>query len=174
MDSESSNRWVLSTYQRPRLIQILGLSVNLLLLLALTHLCFPRARQLTRKFFQLSYLNPSTEKYTLGQDDISTVVYWIIVLTGSRAAVMDYILMPIAKIASIEKKMERLRFAEQAWVLIYETVFFSLGMVRCYPVTKKIEKRLTQKTVFDVYVQVLARSPSTVGGMARQRIILAF
>lgn len=95
----------------------------------MTHSCFPRARQRTRKFFQLSYFNPATGKYTLGQDDISIVVFWIVALTGLRAAVMDYILIPLAELASIVKK-ERLRFAEQAWVFIYGAVFFSLGMVK--------------------------------------------
>lgn len=95
----------------------------------MTHSCFPRARQRTRKFFQLSYFNPATEKYTLGQDDISIVVFWIVALTGLRAAVMDYVLIPLAELASIAKK-ERLRFAEQAWVFIYGAVFFSLGMVK--------------------------------------------
>lgn len=112
------------------LLMSVGLAVNLLLLLAMTHLCFPRARRQTRKFFQLSYYNHSSGKYTLGQDDIFIASYWIVVLTGLRAAVMDYALMPLAKAAGIEKKKDRVRFVEQAWIFIYGAVFFSLGMVR--------------------------------------------
>lgn len=107
----------------------LGLAINLLLLLAMTHMCFHRARRHTRKFFQLSYHNPTTGRYALGQDDILMVSYWIVVLIGLRAAVMDYILAPLAQAAGVEKKNHQVRFAEQAWVLIYSTTFFSLGMV---------------------------------------------
>ena len=107
-----------------------GLAVNLLLLLAMTHMCFPRARRQTRKYFQLSYYNHSTGNYTLGQDDIFLASYWVVVLTGLRAAVMDYALVPLAEAAGIKKKKDKVRFAEQAWILIYYTVFCSLGMVR--------------------------------------------
>lgn len=125
----------------------LGLAINLLLLLAMTHLCFDRARRHTRKFFQLSYYNHSTGKYTLGQDDICMVSYWIVVLTGLRAAVMDYVLVPLAQAAGVEKKNHQIRFAEQAWVLIYATVFFSLGMVNLNSV-EGIDEWLTSKGSF--------------------------
>ncbi len=49
--------------------------------------------------------------------------------TGLRAAVMDYILVPIAQMAGILKKKEIVRFAEQAWIFVYYTAFWSLGMV---------------------------------------------
>jgi len=114
----------------------LGLAVNLLMLLALTHLCFPRARRHTRKFFQLSYYNPSSGKYTIGWDDLPLVFYWIVVFTGLRAAVMDYILEPLAHMAGIDKKKEKVRFAEQAWTIIYYTASWSLGMVGLREVTE--------------------------------------
>ena len=57
------------------------------------------------------------------------VFYWIVVFTGLRVAVMDYILMPLAEAANISKKKERIRFAEQAWIFIYDGAFWSLGMV---------------------------------------------
>lgn len=66
----------------------------------------------------------------LGQDDILMATYWIVLLTGLRAAVMEYALMPLAQAAGIQHKKYRVRFAEQAWVSIYSGVFFSLGMVR--------------------------------------------
>lgn len=98
----------------------------------MTHICFPRARQSTRKFHLLSYHNPETGKYALGWDDFYMVLYSIIVLTGLRAATMDYALMPLAQLAGVTKKKEKVRFAEQAWVLIYDSTVFSLGMVRLY------------------------------------------
>lgn len=108
----------------------LGLSVNLLVLLALTHICFPRARRHTRKFFELSYYNSESGEYTAGWDDIWMVLYWIVVFTGLRAAMMDYVLTPLARRGGISNKKDLTRFAEQAWLLVYCVVIYSLGMVR--------------------------------------------
>ena len=129
----------------------LGLSVNLLLLHALTHICFPRARQSTRKFYQLSYFNPKTEKYALGWDDFYIVVYSIIALTGLRAFTLDYILAPLAQLAGVSKGKEQIRFAEQGWVLIYDSVFWSLGMVRLTRLTPPLKRELTGPVVYHVH-----------------------
>lgn len=96
----------------------------------MTHACFPRARRHTRKFFLLSYYNQDSGRYALGWDDANMVVYWIILFTGLRAAVLDYVLVPLAQLAGIDKKKGRARFAEQAWILIYDTVFWCMGMVQ--------------------------------------------
>lgn len=114
---------------RTKLITKSGLSINLLLLLFLTHVCFPRARRRTEKFFQLSYYDAESGLYTSGIDDLPFVVFWIVVFTGLRATVMDYILYPLASFGGIKTKKEKVRFAEQAWLLIYYTVFWTLGMV---------------------------------------------
>lgn len=107
-----------------------GLSVNLLLLLCLTHLCIPRARRHTRKFFELSYYNSDSGEYFAGWDDAWMVFYWIVVFTGLRTAVMDYVLLPIVKEGVVRTKKDQTRFAEQAWLLVYYSVFWPLGMVR--------------------------------------------
>ncbi|KAI4170542.1 MAG: hypothetical protein LQ343_004919 [Gyalolechia ehrenbergii] len=109
----------------------IGLTVNLLTLLAMTH-AFPRARHYTRKFYRLSYYDQSSEKYALGWDDSFLVMYWVVVFCGLRAVVMDYVLTPLAQLVGLEKKKEKTRFAEQAWVLIYDSVFWSLGMYIMY------------------------------------------
>ena len=57
------------------------------------------------------------------------VCFWIISFTGLRVAVMDYVLVPLAQNSGIAKKKKKVRFAEQAWVLIYYGSFWSLGMV---------------------------------------------
>lgn len=106
----------------------IGLSVNLLILLFLTHLCFPRARRHTRKFFELSYYNPASGEYCAGWNDAWMVSYWIVVFTGLRAAVMDYILMPLAKKGGVKTARDQTRFAEQAWLLVFYSVFWPLGM----------------------------------------------
>ena len=106
-----------------------GLSVNLLLLHAMAHICFPRIRQTTRKFYQLSYYNPDTGKCAAGWDDLYMVLYSIVALTGLRAFMLDYVLAPMAGMVGIRKRKDKVRFAEQGWVLIYYTAFWSLGMV---------------------------------------------
>ncbi|KAL8738720.1 MAG: hypothetical protein Q9181_000542 [Wetmoreana brouardii] len=106
----------------------IGLAVNLLTLLTLTHTCFSRARHHTRKFYRLSYYNPSSGNYGLGWDDAFLVAFWIVVFTGLRAVVMDYALAPLTQLVGLTKKKEKTRFAEQAWVLIYDSTFWSLGM----------------------------------------------
>jgi len=106
-----------------------GLAVNLLMLLFLTHISFPRARPHTRKFFELSYYNPESGEYCIGWSDAWLVAYWIVVFTGLRAAVMDYVLFPFAKRGGVKTEKDQTRFAEQAWLLIYDSIFWSLGMV---------------------------------------------
>lgn len=103
--------------------------MNLLLLLSLTHLCFPRARQTTRAFFELSYYDPASDAYTQGWNDAPFVVFWIVVFTGMRVAVMDYFIKPLAKLGGIAKRKAIIRFQEQAWLLIYYAAFWILGIV---------------------------------------------
>lgn len=43
---------------------------------------------------------------------------------------MEYALAPFAKYMGISKKKEVTRFAEQAWLVLYCTTFWSLGFVR--------------------------------------------
>ncbi len=109
-----------------------GIVVNLLTLLALTHLCFPEARRHTRKFFELSYYNPKTGEYCAGWNDAFTVFFWIVVFTGLRAAVIDYLLTPLANWAGVKTERDQTRFAEQAWLLLYYSVFWTLGAVRSF------------------------------------------
>lgn len=42
---------------------------------------------------------------------------------------MEYALAPFAKYMGISKKKEVTRFAEQAWLVLYCTMFWSLGFV---------------------------------------------
>ncbi|KAI9675525.1 MAG: sphingosine N-acyltransferase lag1 [Trizodia sp. TS-e1964] len=110
----------------------IGLATNLIVLHALTHICFPKARRHTRKFYELSYYNAESGGYTQGWNDIFMVVYWVVLFTGFRAAIMDFVLIPFAAWGGVQKKMERIRFAEQAWLLLYYCTFWSLGMYIFY------------------------------------------
>jgi len=42
---------------------------------------------------------------------------------------MTYVLLPWAEAAGLKKTKTKVRFAEQAWLLLYYSVFWSLGMV---------------------------------------------
>lgn len=111
-----------------------GVSVNLLLLLSLTHLCFPKARSQTRKFFELSYIDSESGKYTSGWNDACLVFLWIVVFTGLRASFIDFLFVPLGQWGGIQKKKSLVRFAEQAWLLVYYMTLFPLGMASlpCY------------------------------------------
>jgi very-long-chain ceramide synthase len=111
------------------LTMFIGVSLNLLALLCLVHLFFPKARGRTRKFVEMSYKDPATGLYGRGWDDMYLVTFYIVLLTGLRAAAMDYVFTPLARWGRIPTKKARVRFAEQAWILAYYTVFWILGMV---------------------------------------------
>jgi very-long-chain ceramide synthase len=110
-----------------------GVSFNLIALIFLAHMCLPKARQHTLKFFTLAYQNPSTGTYALGSDDYYFMAFCIVLFTGLRAGVMEYILAPLAKHWGISKPKDVTRFSEQAWMLIYYCVFWPLGLVCLKP-----------------------------------------
>lgn len=110
-----------------------GLSFNLLALLFLAHIFIPKARVHTRKYFALSYYNPTSGKYALGQDDANLIIFYIVLLTGLRASAMEYLLAPFGKWVGLTKRKDLTRFSEQAWLLIYYCVFWAMGMVRGAP-----------------------------------------
>lgn len=53
---------------------------------------------------------------------------------------MDYILTPLAYLLGLHNQKDKTRFAEQAWVLIYDSTFWSLGMV-CITILQRREVR---------------------------------
>ncbi|PNS17994.1 hypothetical protein CAC42_3953 [Sphaceloma murrayae] len=106
----------------------LGLSINCLAFLTLTHLLFPSLRPMTTPFFTLSHLDVRTGMYHPGADDLKFVSLWIVIFTGLRAGTMDYVLTPWARSLGLHKKKTTVRFAEQAWMLVYYSVFWTLGM----------------------------------------------
>lgn len=110
------------------LLPFLGFSFNLLALLFLTH-GIPRARTHTIKYFTLSYYNPQTGLYGIGWNDTHLVAFCVILFTLLRASVMEYVLAPFAKSQGVSKRKDITRFSEQAWLLMYYTIFWSLGVV---------------------------------------------
>ncbi|KAF7559342.1 hypothetical protein G7046_g4819 [Stylonectria norvegica] len=106
----------------------IGLSFNLITLLFCAHIFIPKTRVHTSKFFQLSYYNPDSGEYGTGFDDACFILFCIVVFTGLRAATMEYLLAPLAKLQGITKRKALTRFSEQAWLLLYYMVFWTLGM----------------------------------------------
>jgi acyl-CoA-dependent ceramide synthase len=104
----------------------------MLALLFLAH-GMPRARDHTSKYFNISYFNPRTGHYGLGWADGHFVMFCTVLLTGLRAATMEYILAPLAKSQGISKRKDITRFSEQAWMSIYYALFWPLGLVRLRP-----------------------------------------
>jgi hypothetical protein len=77
----------------------------------------------------MSYYNAETGLYACGVDDMPYVAFWTIVFTGMRVLVMEYVLDPLAKAGGMRTKKGLDRFKEQAWLIVYYTASWSLGMV---------------------------------------------
>ncbi|KAF2259394.1 longevity assurance proteins LAG1/LAC1 [Lojkania enalia] len=110
----------------------IGISVNLILLLLLTHNFLPRARRYSSKFLHLSYYNSDIGLYGCGTDDLFFVALWVVVFTGLRVFVMEYLLDPLARLGGIHSRKGLVRFKEQAWLVVYCTGSWSLGMYLMY------------------------------------------
>lgn len=78
----------------------------------------------------MGYYNPKTQQYGIGHDDGLLVTFCVVVFTGLRASVMEYILAPFGKYHGITKRKVLTRFSEQAWLFVYYTFFWTLGAVR--------------------------------------------
>ncbi|SMR50407.1 unnamed protein product [Zymoseptoria tritici ST99CH_3D1] len=107
----------------------LGLSLNFILLLGMTHVVFPSLRPTTKAFFALSY--PSTEApgfYLQGPKDMYLVASCVVYFTAFRALMLDYVLTPLAAACGIGRKKGRVRFAEQSYMLLYYIVIWFWGL----------------------------------------------
>jgi len=92
------------------------------------HNLYPSLRPYTAPFFQLSHYQPSKGLYVQGWDDIYYVIGSAIGFTAVRAVAIDWIFRPIARYGGLKRKPS-IRFAEQAWLLVYYGFFWSFGMV---------------------------------------------
>ena len=106
-----------------------GVAVNLLMLLALVHICFPRARSRTRKFFEMSGYRPADNAYVQTWDDGYYIFFWTVIFTGFRVVTMDFLLRPLIVLAGIRSPKAQTRFAEQGWLFLYYSASWAMGMV---------------------------------------------
>lgn len=102
-------------------------------LLFCAHHVLPRSQAYTSKFFTLQKYNDQTNKYGACFDDILFVFLVVVILTGLRAATMEYVLAPFANYMGLPKKKMVTRFSEQAWLVVYCVHSWSLGFVRTFP-----------------------------------------
>ncbi|KAJ5543816.1 hypothetical protein N7513_003399 [Penicillium frequentans] len=117
---QSLTRWLLHNQ--------IYLSFNLIAVLFFIHSCLPKVRPYTSMFFSLSHHNPSTGNYGAGSGDLFFLALCVILFTGLRACFMEYLLGPLAKHWGVVKKKELTRFSEQAWLLCYYSIFWTLGV----------------------------------------------
>ncbi|KAJ5149514.1 Sphingosine N-acyltransferase, partial [Penicillium atrosanguineum] len=108
------------------------LSFNLIAILFFIHLCLPKDRPYTSAFFSLSHYNTNTGNFGLGGGDFFFLGSCIILFTGLRASCMEYLLEPLARQWGVWKKKEVIRFSEQAWLLCYYSIFWTLGVYIYY------------------------------------------
>lgn len=110
----------------------LGLSLNLLLLLAMSWAIFPSLREQLEAFFLLSYKTSrggqQEAMYGQGPRDLGFVVGCIVLFTGLRAFLIDYILTPLAGLWGIRNLRTRDRFAEQSFLLLYYLIYWNWGV----------------------------------------------
>lgn len=139
-----------------------GFSFNLLALLFLAH-GIPRARDHTIKYFTLSYYNPQSGLYGIGWYDTYFTAFCVILFTLLRAAVMEYVLAPFAKSQGVSKRKDITRFSEQAWLLMYYSVFWSLGVVSWFQIHAGFLTRWL--TSSQVHLRELAALPQSPGAV---------
>ncbi|KAK4542465.1 hypothetical protein LTR36_006717 [Oleoguttula mirabilis] len=108
----------------------LGLSVNLMLLIGLSYVLFPALRDRMSAFFWLSYRSSrKAGLYDVGERDVYLVGSFIVFFTALRAFSLDYVLMPVAGWAGIDKKKVRSRFAEQSYMMTYYIIYWTWGLL---------------------------------------------
>jgi acyl-CoA-dependent ceramide synthase len=87
-------------------------------------------------FMELHHAIPTEElrepnggpRYQRGYYDYYYVIHWIIVFTFLRAAIMQWVLRPIAHSQGVYAQAKLQRFMEQGWLIIFYTISWSVGM----------------------------------------------
>lgn len=94
------------------------------------HNLYPSLRLYTTPFLYLPHYQPETGAYVQGSGDISFIVSSIVAFTAIRAIAIDLVFQPLARHLGLLKRKTAVRFAEQAWLIVYYFTFWSYGMVR--------------------------------------------
>lgn len=102
------------------------------MILAAAHLLVPSMRPAIRKFYTVSYVNPTTGLFGKGLDDLYLVFFWIVAFTFLRSLSLDYIFVPLARRGGITTRKGVMRFSEQAWLVLYYGAFWLVGTYLLY------------------------------------------
>ena len=102
-------------------------SGTIILAVAAVHVFFPVARPYSKLFYQLPY-RQTNGQYVQGIADAIFVSGWLVLLTGLRASIIGGVQQLTARYRLLPSKT-RVRFSEQSWLLFYDGLSFSLGMV---------------------------------------------
>ncbi|GAA5958078.1 hypothetical protein JCM3765_002801 [Sporobolomyces pararoseus] len=81
-----------------------------------------------QKFLFLSFRVPGSDTFYKGRDDAFVIAWWVIAFWFLREALMKWAFIPFARRCGIKQKRSVIRFAEQSWMLLYPSIFWSLGM----------------------------------------------
>ncbi|KAI8967638.1 TLC domain-containing protein [Mycotypha africana] len=100
------------------------------LLCSFTLLGYVSGFPIARKSVYLSYRvkHENAVMYDKGPDDLYFVGFWVVAFTFLRAFVMRFIFHPLARLFDVKSYAKRQRFAEQASMFTYYTVFWTFGM----------------------------------------------
>ena len=108
---------------------ITGISLTALTMIFAVHNLYPSLRPYTTSYLQLPHYEPTKGAYVQGWDDIYFIISSILAFTAVRAIIIDWVFEPLARNRGLKKKTA-VRFAEQAWLLVYDSTFWAYGMVR--------------------------------------------
>lgn len=92
------------------------------------HTFVPSARRYTQLFYELPYYDVNGQ-YLQGSDDALFVLGWLVMVTAVRATIIEGVYQFVTWLRLMPHKA-CMRFAEQAFLLVYYGTSFSLGMVR--------------------------------------------
>ena len=108
-------------------------SWSLILSVAATHSLVPLVRPYTTRFYDLPYAQ-GNGLYVQGSDDALFVLGWLVLLTAIRATIIECLYEFVTRLRVMSRKAS-MRFAEQGFLLIYDSTSFSMGMVRVHSFT---------------------------------------
>ncbi|KAL1957148.1 hypothetical protein VTO42DRAFT_6291 [Malbranchea cinnamomea] len=109
----------------------IGIPVTILAMIFALHSLYPSLRPYTTPFLQLPHFQPERGAYVQGWDDIYFIISSILGFTAVRAFAIDWVFQPIARSRGLKRK-NAIRFAEQAWLLVYDSTFWTYGMYLWY------------------------------------------
>lgn len=104
-----------------------GFCINIILVVLISYYLFPELRGRMGGFFMLSY--PSDDLYGIGPQDLKLVLGCVVFFTAARAAILDHVSGPLAAKLGVIKTETRTRFAEQSYIIVYYTLFWSWGLL---------------------------------------------